>query len=282
MALETVHVEKQESPYIGSLIGRGRLAEVYALSDNQAIKLFHEGRSSDLIEQEARISRLVHEAGLLTPSVGDIVKVNGRMGIVYERLTGTSMLTQLSTKPWKIIRSALNLAGLHVSMHRQIISNLPKQRQELKESIVSVRILSKSKVNSVLKLLDELPDGEVLCHGDFHPDNVIMTSDDAVIIDWTTATKGNPIADVARTSLLLQMAYISSDAPISTRWAVQAGRGLFHRLYLRHYFRLKPGHQQELVAWQLPIAVARMSEGIEEEQTKLLSIVERWFSSRTS
>ena len=32
-------------------------------------------------------------------------------------------------------------------------------------------------------MLNALPDGDFLCHGDFHPDNVMMTSGDPVLID---------------------------------------------------------------------------------------------------
>ncbi len=106
-----------------------------------------------------------------------------------------------------------------------------------------------------------------------------MTEGGAIIIDWTTATQGNPLADVARTSLILQLGELPPGTPAITRWMVQIGRGLFHTQYLRRYFRLHPEYQQQLVAWQLPIAVARMGDGIEEEQSQLLSMVSAWLDT---
>ncbi len=38
-------------------------------------------------------------------------------------------------------------------------------------------------------MLNALPDGDFLCHGDFHPDNVMMTSGDPVLIDWPGAKR---------------------------------------------------------------------------------------------
>lgn len=47
-----------------------------------------------------------------------------------------------------------------------------------------------------------LPNGNSILHLDFHPENVIVEGKDEIIIDWMTAAKGNPAADVAFTSLL--------------------------------------------------------------------------------
>ena len=42
-----------------------------------------------------------------------------------------------------------------------------------------------------------------VCHGDFNPSNVIITSDNVpYIIDWAHVTQGNASADAARTYLL--------------------------------------------------------------------------------
>jgi aminoglycoside phosphotransferase (APT) family kinase protein len=272
-------MEKRKLSYNEALLGRGRVAEVFTWGDDLALKLFYEGRSLKSLEQEARICRLVHEAGLATPAVGDVVEVNGRHGIVCERLSGPSMLAEMSAKPWKLGRSAQTLAELHASMHHQLISDLPRQRQALRESIASVSALGDPKKDTVLQLLDELPDGKVLCHGDFHPENVVMTERGAIVIDWTTATKGNPLADVARTSLVLQLGKLPPGIPAMTRLLVRLGRSLFHKLYLGRYFRLRPEHQQQLAAWQLPIAVARMGDGIEEEQSQLRSMIDAWLAT---
>ncbi len=60
-------MDNQNSSQKGSLLGRGRVAEVFTWADDLALKLFYEGSSSNSIEQEAHISRLVHKVGLATP-----------------------------------------------------------------------------------------------------------------------------------------------------------------------------------------------------------------------
>ena len=60
----------------GRLIGRGRLAEVFAWGDHEVIKLFYPGRPKEPVEREADKSRVAYESGLSTPAVGETVEVD--------------------------------------------------------------------------------------------------------------------------------------------------------------------------------------------------------------
>ncbi|MDT0173806.1 phosphotransferase [Exiguobacterium sp. BRG2] len=52
-----------------------------------------------------------------------------------------------------------------------------------------------------------VPPQQGLLHGDFHFQNIIVAINETfVVIDWHDATTGPPIADVARTLLLLRIA----------------------------------------------------------------------------
>ncbi|KAA8746258.1 phosphotransferase family protein [Paenibacillus sp. UASWS1643] len=45
-----------------------------------------------------------------------------------------------------------------------------------------------------------LPDQQQICHGDFHPDNVMLSEagDQYWVTDWMTGMSGDPAGDVAR------------------------------------------------------------------------------------
>ena len=43
----------------------------------------------------------------------------------------------------------------------------------------------------------------MLCHGDLHPSNVILTVDGPMVVDWFDTGRGDPIADIARSTLLM-------------------------------------------------------------------------------
>jgi aminoglycoside phosphotransferase (APT) family kinase protein len=254
------------------LIGKGRLAEVFAWGDTQVLKLFAAERDATAIEAEARVSQIVHEAGVVTPGTHGVVEVEGRQGIVYDRASGVSMLALLSAKPWKLFAFGHTLADLHVSIHQCCVDDLPSQREQL-ERLIAGAELPAAQRDLALECLRELPEGKAVCHGDFHPDNVLIDGDVATIIDWTTACAGSPTADFALTSLILQLGAPSPGSSLWTRITVRVGRALFYRSYAGRYRRLCNLSLQDVEPWTLPIAVARLGYAIAAERDQLLALI---------
>ena len=254
------------------MIARGRTAEIFAWKDNQVLKLFLDWCPAHWAEHEARVTQAVHEAGLPAPAVEGIVDVDGRPGIIFERVEGHSMLAELTAKPWKLVQFARTLAELQTALHSCKVPELPSLRRRLEEKIRAVALLPTKTKEAVLEVLAELPGGSAVCHGDLHPDQIIMSSRGPIIIDWPDASQGNPLADVARTSMLFRLAEVPSF--YARRWLINSVRALFHSIYLRRYLRLRPGSREEIAAWLLPVAAARLSEDIPEEEPRLLALVE--------
>ena len=135
-------------------------------------------------------------------------------------------------------------------------------------------ILARDEVAEALKALTQLPDGDTVCHGDLWPDNIIMSPKGMIIIDWSCATKGHPLADVARTWLLNRLTRLPMGLP--ERRLIDSMRALFHSTYLSRYLRLRPGSRKQISAWLLPVVAARFHEiGTEEEWPKLLKFIEK-------
>ena len=256
------------------LIGKGRLAEVFAWGDTQVLKLFAAEREVAAIDAEARVSQVVHESGLPTPGTHGIVEVEGRHGIVYDRASETSMLGQLSAKPWKLFAFGRMLAELHTSVHECRVDQLPSQHEQL-ERLIARAELPAARRDIALARLRELPEGAAVCHGDFHPDNVLVNGDAATIIDWTTACVGNPVADFARTSLILQLGAPPPSFSLWTRITIRIGRALFHRSYTKRYRRMRRLSARDVQPWMLPIAVARLGQDITAERDQLLALIEQ-------
>jgi aminoglycoside phosphotransferase (APT) family kinase protein len=253
-------------------IAFGRTAEIYAWEDGWVLKLFHDWFPEESVRYEAELARAVQAAGLPVPAAGEIVEIDDRLGLTYQRVDGSSMLEEMSAKPWTLPRSSRLLAELQAGMHDDnTITGLPSQRQRLENKIRRAEGLSPALRAAALEALAAMPEGERLCHGDFHPDNVLMTVHGPVVIDWIDAALGRPLADVARSSVIL----LGVIAPGSRASRVQKVMvGWYHRIYLRHYFRLRPGGEDEYRAWRPIVAAARMGEGIAEIQNWLLSQVQ--------
>ena len=106
---------------------------------------------------------------------------------------------------------------------------------------------------------------------------MLISKQGAVIIDWIDASRGHPLADVARTWVLVRFSG-SNQTNVLKRLAMRWIQGWFIKIYLSSYFRLAPGDQTQLAAWTPVIAAARLNENIKEEEPALLSFVSSHFT----
>ncbi|HVF98907.1 MAG TPA: aminoglycoside phosphotransferase family protein [Chloroflexia bacterium] len=259
----------------GNLIGQGRTAHVYAWGPRHVLKLYYDWWPPGNVEYEAKVGRAVHAAGVPCPAVGEIVQVDGRGGLVYERVDGPSMADLLLAEPHRLEELVLTFARLHAAMHRRAPgSGLPIQRERLLRhlDLASPTPLPIEWKEKVLSVLPGLPDDDLTCHGDLHPGNVLMSSRGPIAIDWENASLGSPLADVARTALLLETAHFylpdTPDYP-----SIADAIVLFRRLYLQAYCAISGADLAMISAWRALVAAARLHEGIAVEEAYLLGIV---------
>ena len=257
----------------GNIIGRGRTALIYAWGDGQVLKLYEKGIPATRVEAEAEQGRLIHAAAIPSPDVEGYIEEDGRPGIIFERLSGPTMLQYITAKPWLIIGTARRFAELQADMHSREIPQLPSLSEKIKARLAIISLLSLETKAQLITLLENYPGTNAVCHGDFHPDNLILSAQGPVIIDWLDATTGNPLYDVARTSYLLSKAALPPGTGLFRRLIIQLFRKTFHRFYLRRYRQLRPFTGQELKDWYRVVAAARLTEGIAEEEAQLLAIV---------
>jgi uncharacterized protein (TIGR02172 family) len=249
-------------------LARGRTADVHLWDDTHILKLFHNWFDLENIEYEQRLARAVYTSGVKSPVVGEIVQVDGRNGLIYERVAGESMLDLILRKPWNVFTYAHLLAQLHAQMHEcKFGTEIPTQRDRLQNKIKSAQALPDAAKQSLFVAMDQLPAGDRVCHGDFHPANVLTHGKEATVIDWIDASRGNPLADVARTSIILLGSAGSTQArnPFMKLFI-----RTFHSAYLKQYFHLRPGGENEYRRWLPIVAGARLSENIPELETWLI------------
>lgn len=258
---------------LGPRLAIGGTGELFGWDDGRVLKLYWHGAAMDAAEREAERTRAAHAAGAPTPRVFDVITVDERPGVVFERLDGPSMLQAIGDDPGKAELFAQQLATLHAQLHAHAGIALPPQREHLIRRVNLGPLPARNKP-LVLSAMRRLPDGEALCHGDFHPGNVLMTKAGPRIIDWFDATAGDPGADFARTCLLLQYSRLPGTANASAHRVMEALRERFLDAYIERYRALRPATAETLVEWFLPVAGARVAEPIPaQERTTLLRVI---------
>jgi tRNA A-37 threonylcarbamoyl transferase component Bud32 len=239
----------------GALLDRGFTSDVYAWGAGRVLKLFHHGTDGLKAEREYTATRAVHAMGLPVPAVHELIEIDGRRGIVMERVAGVSLFQRVQAKPWLLFAAVRQLAELHARINSCVApATLPTQRERLADRIAAASQLSDAGKQHVLNCLNQLPDGEALCHGDFHPGNIMWAETGPVIIDWETATRGQPAGDAAYTSLLLQQTGLPPWTPTYVHVLLAATRSSIHRGYLKAYLRSEVATREQISKWQTPVS----------------------------
>lgn len=81
---------------------------------------------------------------------------------------------------------------------------------------------------------DDVPADAVLCHGDFHPLNVLVDDGSLGLVDWTDACIADRHHDVARTIAIYRLASVIAERR-SERMVLTALRGWLGRTHRRAY-----------------------------------------------
>jgi len=258
-------------------VGAGREAEILAWHDGSVLRLMRDPNGMESLERQAAAITVAKQAGCPVPWAGEIIWFEGRPGMVMERVDGPDLLSSVTQRPWTVVGSARLLARIHHELHHvSAPQSLPETREVLRQRIQSAVPIPKHLAAFALDVLGTLPDGGSLCHGDFHPGNLLLGSAGPVVIDWTGATRGHPDGDVARTLFLLRSGEPVPDTPAPVRAVIAAGRRVFAALYRKAYSSRRPIDEAAIARWSIPHVAARFAEGIEEETDALI----RWLELR--
>jgi aminoglycoside phosphotransferase (APT) family kinase protein len=254
-------------------IGQGREAEILDYGDGRVLRLLWNTDRELWLDREEAALRAASAAGAPVPSVYERTRVDGRPGLVMERLDGSDLLTRLGRRPWTVLSAGRLLGRIHSRLHAvPAPTTLPPLKGQLLELLErQAERVPADLATEAHERLAELPDGDRLCHGDYHPANVLLAPGGPRVIDWAGASRGDPIADVCRTRLLIELGEVPAHAPVLVRRLDRAGRSLLLRSYLRSYGRPDRGLLDD---WQRVIAITRLAEGIDAERGALMRLLE--------
>ncbi|TBX74009.1 aminoglycoside phosphotransferase family protein [Bacillus mycoides] len=229
---------------LGNPIAKGNTAEIY-LCDNKVVKLFKEYLPNTESLYEAQKQKYAYSCGLHVPKVFEVTEIQGRQAIIMEYVEGESVGELLLNNLSKAEHYISICVSEQQKIHAISVSSdeIEPMKERLYRQITSVHNLDEKQKGNILKQLDSITFEPRLCHGDFHPFNLIMSNDDVNIIDWVDASSGDIRADVFRTYLL----YSQNSVALA-------------EMYLHIYCKNTGLLRDEIFQWDPIISVARLAE----------------------
>jgi len=269
---------------LGKLLGSGAGSDVYEYGENKVCKLYVSRYGIDSVKWEYEKTLNAYNNGLPAPKVYKIVEHDGRFGLVMERIQGETF-NMIATRhvmeghekglPPKdifyspvIIRQIKDTAQTLYNLHQCKCDLIDTAKDSLTRSCGSNPYLRQDEKLVIHDIIQSLPDGDSVCHGDPNGGNFMYHQDRVYIIDWVNCVKGHPFYDIAEYVLMNQyptappdMSY--DDVLYFTENSIQ--------IFLNEYKELSGMDISDVQNWTIPILVSKMGgNNSEEKQMRLL------------
>ena len=231
--------------------------------NDKVIKLFVETHpKSNILNEALNQARVEEYSNLNVPKLLEVTKVNNRWALVSEYIEGKTITELLKEYP----EQEDKYLNLFVDVQLVILSNevplLNRIKEKFKRKLENATNIDENTKYELLGRLEGMKNHNKLCHGDYHPSNVLIKNDGTVyVIDWSHVTQGNASADAARTYLLFSM---DNEKDLAEK-------------YLKLFSEKSKIDKKEIQRWIPIVAATQMTKNIEEEQeflSKWINVVD--------
>ncbi len=232
-----------------------RTAKTIYRDGDAAVKLFDSCYSkADILSEALNLAR-IEETGLPVPRVREVTKINGRWAIITDFIDGCTLQSLMKAHPERTEDYLARFVDIQLAMHQKTCPMLTKLKDKMNQKISRADLDATCRYELHTRL-ESMPRHNKVCHGDFHPSNIMITdSGAAYILDWSHATQGNASADAARTYL---------------RFCLE-GNPMLAASYLKLFCKKSDTARQYVEAWMPIVAASQSVKGHPEEREFLLS-----------
>jgi aminoglycoside phosphotransferase (APT) family kinase protein len=228
---------------------------------------------------EAAIQNAVADLDYPCPRVllsGGEDRISGRPFIIMERTAGKPLIAYITSPSRLTLRASPTMALAHTRLHSldaaafraRLLDNglsegdvtnleIDAEFARVEEAVERKQLDALDGALKWLRAHHPAPRQEVICHGDFHPMNVMMDSSGSYsLIDWTLTRLGEPEYDIARTVVLWRRAPIDrAVVDGALRLFIGTARRALLWRYLRQYQRRRSIDAERLRYYEAFVAL---------------------------
>lgn len=180
-------------------LGIGNTAEILNFGEGKICKLFRSNYPKESVKREYDNLKIANQLGIPCPHVYELVEINGRFGVVEDLLKGETILSKIKRR-----ERVDELMNTMVEIQEKMISRQSTLCMSYKDFLRECVYGKVAADDIIYQEIDELPEDDYICHGDYHPDNVLIDEDNCYyVIDFMNLCKGPKLYDVARTYFLI-------------------------------------------------------------------------------
>jgi len=258
------------------IIGSGATATVYLLDNKRIIKVFNSEYSIDSVKYEAHLSEEISKTGILSPKYHGLVKVNNHDAIISEYIPGDVLLGHVvKSSITQCVKLVKKMVQIQKSIHLVNCTSITSQFDRF-TYLINATSLSDTKKETILKHLHIIGHDTKICHGDYHPGNIIINSNnDLYTIDWMNCYFGDPIGDVVRSYLTLISPFIPFKLPIIKKIMFLLYKRLLGEIYLHEYRKETSIKRKDINKWIPIIAAGRLADNIPNEGKWLVKLIDQ-------
>ena len=200
-ALRKIDLEKCEK------IGFGGNGAVYRISEDEIVKVNYNPATYAALDMELAKAQEAFLLGVPTAISFDLVDCGeGRRGVVYETIKSKSLGETIQSNPElmeelteKYIEQLHILHAVHTD--NPVFGNAKDSYRKQVEG--ASKYLTEEEGQMLQQLLEALPEGDTLTHGDAHTKNIMIQNGEMLWIDMEGMAVGHPIYDLISIAAVL-------------------------------------------------------------------------------
>ena len=191
------------------VIGQGGHGKVYRLDEETIIKVYHDNSPLSLIEKERKYAKNAFVHGVPSAIAYDIVETVEGPGVVFEMAGATTLGNYITAHPDQLREYAVKFAELLKTLNTTeadpaLYGDIKDiYRDRLKKA---AGYFTEEENAQLDRILNSVPAGTGMIHGDYHTNNVMVQSDgELVLIDMADISRGNELFDIGGAYLVMNM-----------------------------------------------------------------------------
>ena len=200
-ALRKVDLSKCEK------IGAGGNGAVYRISEDEIVKVNFNPDTYETLEQELAKAKEAFFLGVPTAISFDMVDCGeGKKGVVYEIIKSSTLGENIQKDPNRmeeLTEKYIEQINFLHSIHTDSPVYGSAKDSYRKQVEAASKYLTEEEGELLNLILEALPEGDRLVHGDAHPKNIMIQNGEMLWIDMEGMSVGHPIYDLISIAVIL-------------------------------------------------------------------------------